>query len=302
MTSCSVPDCDRVITAKGLCYIHYGRKRRHGDPLATPKPRRRRSGMTYTKRPAEQRFWAKVDKNGPLDPGQDSPCWLWTNRLSETTGYGYFSIDGASMSAHRAAYILFVGPVTPTQRIDHWCSTRACVNPDHLRLLSMGPTPRDVMERFWAKVNKNGSLQSSMESRCWEWTAYINPDGYGQFSPSTGTNDSAYAFLWKQENGPVPAGLELDHRCRNTLCVNPTHLRAIPTKQNGENRDPLSGRGSSRYRGVAWDKESKKWEVTVTHYGKAYRGGRFVNEDDAGEAARLLRNQLYTHNDADRVG
>ena len=287
--SCSVPDCAGLVVARGWCQHHYYKWYRYGDPLAT-----------VTKKPVEQRFWNKVNKNGPLAPGMDTPCWLWTR--TSTDGYGYFSIGGKHIRAHRFSYSLAKGPIPPGHSIDHRCPTTLCVNPDHLRLLSMGPTPRDVMERFWAKVNKNGSLQSSMESRCWEWTAYINPDGYGQFSPSTGTNDSAYAFLWKQENGPVPAGLELDHRCRNTLCVNPTHLRAIPTKQNGENRDPLSGRGSSRYRGVAWDKESKKWEVTVTHYGKAYRGGRFVNEDDAGEAARLLRNQLYTHNDADRVG
>lgn len=33
-----------------------------------------------TKRTIEERFWAKVDKNGPMPEGRPDlgPCWLWT--------------------------------------------------------------------------------------------------------------------------------------------------------------------------------------------------------------------------------
>ncbi|XWX91267.1 HNH endonuclease [Salmonella enterica] len=29
----------------------------------------------------------------------------------------------------------------------------------------------------------------------------------------------------------------VDHKCHNTLCVNPSHLRLVTPKQNSENRE-----------------------------------------------------------------
>lgn len=37
---------------------------------------------------------------------------------------------------------------------------------------------------------------------------------------------------YEQMNGPIPAGLVIDHLCRNTLCINPTHLEAVTNKEN----------------------------------------------------------------------
>lgn len=47
-----------------------------GHQLRVIKPVRRRDlfkGQTY-----EQRFWAKVDKNGPVVRPELGPCWIWT--------------------------------------------------------------------------------------------------------------------------------------------------------------------------------------------------------------------------------
>lgn len=32
--------------------------------------------------------------------------------------------------------------------------------------------------------------------------------------------------------GPIPAGMTLDHLCRNRLCVNPVHLEAVTNRVN----------------------------------------------------------------------
>lgn len=72
------------------------------------------------------RFWAKVDKDGPGD------CWLWTAALAD--GYGVCKRPpvGTSRRAHRIAYELIVGPIPEGLDLDHLCRVRRCVNPAHL--------------------------------------------------------------------------------------------------------------------------------------------------------------------------
>ncbi len=80
-----------------------------------------------------------------------------------------------------------------------------------------------MMERFWSKVDKSGS--------CWVWTASRN-SGYGQFAIRTGTPVLAHRVAWELTRGPVPEGMQLDHLCRNRLCVNPDHLEPVTNRQN----------------------------------------------------------------------
>lgn len=80
-------------------------------------------------------------------------------------------------------------------------------------------------ERFWAKVDAFGD--------CWEWTAYRDKDGYGilSFVPA-GLSTRAHKFAWQTLVGPIPDGLELDHRCRNRGCCNPDHLEPVTHAEN----------------------------------------------------------------------
>lgn len=65
---------------------------------------------------------SEVDANG---------CWLWTGSVNNC-GYGNFRYDGTPMGAHRASYLIFVGPIPTGMSIDHLCRVRRCVNPAHL--------------------------------------------------------------------------------------------------------------------------------------------------------------------------
>jgi len=92
--------------------------------------------------PLEVRFWAKVNKNGPVF-GDLGPCWLWT-AAKNNKGYGNFGkvVNGKTvmLCAHRVAWELS-GRELPNKRrdglvLDHICRTPLCVNPDHLRVVT----------------------------------------------------------------------------------------------------------------------------------------------------------------------
>lgn len=61
----------------------------------------------------------------------ETGCWVW-QRCTGRAGYGYTSVDGVRVSAHRAFYERHVGPIPEGLHIDHLCRNTSCVNPDHL--------------------------------------------------------------------------------------------------------------------------------------------------------------------------
>lgn len=148
---------------------------------------------------------------------------------------------------------------------------------------------KTLEQRFWEKVDTSGE--------CWLWTASCGTKGYGQFRIGR-RMVSAHKVSYEMANGPVPDGLQVDHiDCVSRRCVRPNHLRKVTNKQNGENR--AGARGASGKRGVFWNRN--RWAVYVKHHGKLYYGGRFTELEDADEAARQLRNRLFTCNDKDRA-
>ena len=66
---------------------------------------------------------------------------------------------------------------------------------------------------------------------CWIWVGRTI-DGYGRMEVR-GRNCAVHRLAWEAMNGPIPAGLELHHACKNRACYKPSHLVPLSRKQHG---------------------------------------------------------------------
>jgi len=66
---------------------------------------------------------------------------------------------------------------------------------------------------------------------CWAWQNCINSKGYGCTSIG-GKRHLTHRVAYTRIVGKIPAGLQLDHLCRNRRCCNPAHLEPVTAKVN----------------------------------------------------------------------
>lgn len=103
----------------------------------------------------------------------------------------------------------------------------------------MSDAPQGSLESyrnlFWIKVERRGP------DECWPWKPNPGSGGYGVYGkPAKGAHVVAYELTV----GPVPEGLELDHRCHDPetcpggngcphrRCCNPAHLLPVTRQEN----------------------------------------------------------------------
>lgn len=83
----------------------------------------------------------------------------------------------------------------------------------------------DLAARLWGRVDR------SAPNGCWEWLGACGGGGYGQINVDSKPR-RAHRVAYELLVGPIPAGLELDHLCRNPRCVNPDHLEPVTGREN----------------------------------------------------------------------
>ena len=95
--------------------------------------------------------------------------------------------------------------------------------PKPLRVL---PGPEDLL-RFLTFVAP-GTLppkHTRVETPCWQWVGATQDKGYGRFRYD-GRVELAHRFSYQGlRQRKCRPGMHVDHRCLNTGCVNPTHIR-----------------------------------------------------------------------------
>lgn len=89
------------------------------------------------------------------------------------------------------------------------------------RSWSKRPT-KTLLVRFLSKIKFS-------VSGCWVWTGHRNKAGYGKIRLGVAgtTMEYAHRVSWKLFQGKLNSQLEIDHKCHNTSCARPDHLRQV---------------------------------------------------------------------------
>lgn len=112
--------------------------------------------------------------------------------------------------------------------------------PGQYRYISVDPAwnVRPVLPRRFFRHVKLDELTG-----CCNWTGstctnlLYKQHSYGQIKvwhqpTQTGLVIMAHRFAYLITQGPIPEGWDVDHLCHNKLCVNPSHLEAVPHSEN----------------------------------------------------------------------
>jgi len=105
----------------------------------------------------------------------------------------------------------------------------------------------DWVDRYWEKVDVRGA------DECWPWTAAQDVAGYGRLNVD-GKSVLAHRLAWELENGPVPQGLCVLHRCDCPICQNPAHLFVGP---HAANMHDMAEKGRS-------NRSTSRWNAKLT--------------------------------------
>lgn len=92
---------------------------------------------------------------------------------------------------------------------------------------------------------------------CWLWTG-ATLRGYGRVK-FAGRIYIAHRASYEAFKGPIPAGLVIDHLCRQPGCVNPDHLEAVTLTENirrGVSKAAQWGSSDFCQRGHRFDNEN----------------------------------------------
>lgn len=89
------------------------------------------------------------------------------------------------------------------------------------------------------------SQVKELPNGCWEWTGFINKEGYGRTYFEGSRSVPAQQAMYRMLVGPIPEGKVLDHACHTAdascsagnscphrRCVNPAHLEPVSGAEN----------------------------------------------------------------------
>jgi len=146
----------------------------------------------------------------------------------------------------------------------------------------------------WLPRNKKSNAQK--DSKC----GYVSIDkksGYKTLKVSVVVNKKIITMRCSRiilllANSYLTIGKRIDHIDGNSLNNNLENLREVTIFQNGHN-SKISKNNKSGYKGISWNKKSKKWRVQIAANGKYHYFGLYENKEDAIKVAIEARKKLH---------
>lgn len=114
--ACRHPACDQPITRLAFCEDHF--------VLSKLDEALHKKGWTVT----------------------ETGCWEWAG-TRHREGYGFVHSLGQLRRAHRAAWMVWVGPVADGVAVLHRCDNPPCIRPEHLFLGSQADNVADMKQK-----------------------------------------------------------------------------------------------------------------------------------------------------------
>jgi hypothetical protein len=137
---------------------------------------------------------------------------------------------------------------TPSKAKRRFGRCPSCYSRARRQGIDMGPRQsktdyRPLAEQIAARVE-------IQPDGCWWWTGRIAPsNGYGVMTVGQDQHRIAHRVSYEVNVGPIPDGMQLDHRCHSAdatcpagndclhrRCVNPAHLEPVTARTNALRR------------------------------------------------------------------
>jgi HNH endonuclease len=163
------------------------------------------------------KFWAMVNKDGPVIRPELGPCWEWTG-LRRHPGYGVVSWapEGTSRVASRVSWELVNGPIPDRLFACHKCDNPPCVRPSHLFL----GTQRDNM-RDCADKGRSRNVLTDVQAIACRLASWLGVAGTMKLARAYGVKPSVIGHLLRGDTyRHLPGAHSVSHRKRGVRTVN----------------------------------------------------------------------------------